>query len=148
MQTGNAQMIVRPARISRRFFATSRSEMEVIMEELYIDRRSLVVPVKGELDQHLANILRARIDPVLEREGVRDIIYDFADTNFMDSSGIGMIMGRHRQVAYLGGRTGVCNVCQPLERVIRMAGLYRIVQKFDSRDEAVEAFIKTRTTIF
>lgn len=118
------------------------------MEELYIDRRSLVVPVKGELDQHLANILRARIDPVLEREGIRDIIYDFADTNFMDSSGIGMIMGRHRQVAYLGGRTGVCNVSRPLERVIRMAGLYRIVQKFDSRDEAVEAFIKTRTTIF
>ncbi len=114
------------------------------MEELYIDRNSLVVPVDGELDQYMAEHLRARIDPVLAREGIRDIIYDFEGTQFMDSSGVGMIMGRHRQVAYLGGRTGVCNVGRSMDRLLRMSGLYRIVQKFESREEASENFANTR----
>lgn len=117
------------------------------MQELYIEKNSLVVPVEGELDQHMAGLLRARIDPVLAREGIRDIIYDFSGTEFMDSSGIGMIMGRHRQVSYLGGRTGVCNVGKSMDRLLRMAGLYRIVQKFDSREEAAESFARTRESL-
>lgn len=117
------------------------------MSELYIEKHSLVVLVEGELDQHLAGILRAKIDPVLVREGIRDIIYDFGGTQFMDSSGIGMIMGRHKQVVYLGGRTGVCNVGKSMDRLLRMSGLYRIVKKFENREEAAEVFAKTRESL-
>lgn len=117
------------------------------MQDLYIDKNSLVVLVEGELDQHMAGILRARIDPVLAREGIRDIIYDFSKTEFMDSSGIGMIMGRHRQLAYLGGRTGVCNVSRSMDRLLRMSGLYRIVQRFESPQEAAECFARTRESL-
>ena len=117
------------------------------MNELYIEKNSLVVLVEGELDHHLAALLRARIDPVLAREGICDIIYDFGGTEFMDSSGIGMIMGRHRQVAYLGGRTAVCNVGRAMDRLLRMSGLYRIVEKFDSREEAADWLEKTRESL-
>jgi len=117
------------------------------MEELYVESRSLIVPVTGELDHHLAGALRARIDPVLMREGIRDIIYDFSNAEFMDSAGVGMIMGRHRQVSYLGGRTGVCGVGQAMDRVLRLAGLYRIVTKFENREEAVKAFAETRKSL-
>lgn len=117
------------------------------MRRLYIEKHSLVVPVEGELDQHMAGILRAQIDPLLAREGIRDIVYDFSETEFMDSSGIGMIMGRHRQVSYLGGRTGVCNVGKAMDRLLRMAGLYRIVEKFESCEEATENFAKTRESL-
>lgn len=117
------------------------------MKKLYIEKNSLVVPVEGELDQHMAGVLRAQIDPLLAREGIRDIIYDFSKTEFMDSSGIGMIMGRHRQLSYLGGRTGVCNVGRSMDRLLRMAGLYRIVEKFESREEAAESFARTRESL-
>lgn len=117
------------------------------MEALYIDRDSLIVPVEGELDEHMAECLRTQIDSVLARQGIRDIIYDFEQTKFMDSSGIGMIMGRHRQVSYIGGRTGVCNVGRSMDRLLRMSGLYRIVQRFESREEAAESFAETRESL-
>lgn len=117
------------------------------MKDLYIEKRSLIVPIEGELDHHLAGILRSKIDPVLAREGISDIIYDFEKTEFMDSSGIGMIMGRHRQVAYLGGRSGVCHVGRAMDRLLRMSGLYRIVEKFESIQEAVDCFETTRESV-
>jgi stage II sporulation protein AA (anti-sigma F factor antagonist) len=117
------------------------------MSEVYIEKGSLVVPVEGELDHYLAGILRARIDPVLVREGIGDIVYDLSKTEFMDSSGVGMIMGRHRQVAYLGGRSGVCHVNMAMDRLLRMAGLYRIVEKFESVQEAVDCFERTRESV-
>ena len=88
------------------------------MQDLYIDKNSLVVLVEGELDQHMAGILRARIDPVLAREGIRDIIYDFSKTEFMDSSGIGVLIGRKKTMDMHRGEICARNLGERAQKIL------------------------------
>ena len=57
-------------------------------------RGSLVIGLNTDLDHHLADEIREVIDEVVEERGIRSIIFDFSKVTFMDSSGIGLIMGR------------------------------------------------------
>ena len=56
---------------------------------------------------------------------------------FMDSSGIGMVMGRHRKMNFVGGRTFVTGIGDNVDRIFRMSGLYRIIPKYQERTEVL-----------
>lgn len=61
-------------------------------------RGSLVIGLNTDLDHHLADEIREVIDEVVEERGIRSIIFDFSKVTFMDSSGIGLIMGRYKKM--------------------------------------------------
>ena len=82
--------------------------------------------------------LRATSDKLIQAGNVKHIIFDFSDVDFMDSSGIGLIMGRHKKVMFLGGKTAVTGVGKNIDRIFRMSGLYQIVEKYVTPQEAVE----------
>lgn len=68
------------------------------------DRECLVVRVSGELDLRTAGELKSEVDPVLERAPERPVVVlDLSDVSFMDSSGMGAILGRYRTVSQMGG---------------------------------------------
>ena len=69
---------------------------------------------------------------------MKHIFFDFSVDDFMDSSGIGLIMGRHKKVMFLGGKTAVTGVGKNIDRIFRMSGLYQIVEKYVTPQEAVE----------
>ena len=75
-------------------------------------RGSLVIGLNTDLDHHLADEIREVIDEVVEERGIRSIIFDFSKVTFMDSSGIGLIMGRYKKNA--PDRKN-CN-CVPLQK--------------------------------
>ena len=80
----------------------------------------------GELDHHAARQLRQQVDLAVERTRPQRLRLDFSDVSFMDSSGIGLIMGRYRLMQLEGGTLVVTGASERLRKVMRLAGLDRL----------------------
>lgn len=91
--------------------------------ELESRERELVARLSGELDHHTAGTLREQIDAAVERLQPKRLRMDFRDVTFMDSSGIGLVMGRYRLVRLAGGTLLVCGASERVRQMMRMAGL-------------------------
>ena len=91
-----------------------------------------------ELDHHMANQVSRTVDTQIEKGDVRVLIFDFEGMTFMDSSGIGMVLGRNRKMEFLGGKTYVTGISPSVDRIFSMSGLYRIISKYQERNEAYE----------
>ena len=85
--------------------------------------RELIARLSGELDHHTASALREQIDDAVERLHPQCLRLDFRDVTFMDSSGVGLIMGRYRLVRLTGGRLLVVGAGERIRRLMHMAGL-------------------------
>ena len=89
--------------------------------------RTLVVKLSGDLDHHSAGKLREKIDRELERTGAVNVAFDFGRVSFMDSSGIGLIMGRYKVVHALGGKIVIYGLSENVRRIIEMSGIDKLV---------------------
>ncbi len=86
----------------------------------------LTVWLSGELDHHSARRLREDIDAAVERMKPSRLRLDFGGVAFMDSSGIGLIMGRYRLMQLYGGTLEITGASERIRKVIRLAGLDRL----------------------
>lgn len=77
----------------------------------------------GEIDHHRARVMREMIDSAAERNKPSILYLDFGGVTFMDSSGIGLIMGRYRTMNLLGGEVRVLNIPKSMERMVELSGL-------------------------
>lgn len=98
---------------------------------------NLIVHISGEIDHHTAENIREKLDKEFKRQNAKNIIFDFSDIQFMDSSGIGVIMGRYKNAKERGGRVGIINVHPQVDRVFQLSGLYKIISQYHSLDEAI-----------
>ena len=80
----------------------------------------------GEIDHHTAGEVREKIDDTLMFVKPKTLILDFKNVSFMDSSGIGLVMGRYKAVKAFGGRVEVKNTSSQLKKVMKLAGLDRL----------------------
>ncbi len=87
---------------------------------------TLVISLNAELDHHLADEMREIIDEVIEGRGVNDIIFDFGKISFMDSSGIGLIMGRYKKLRNKG-KIYIASANESIQRILLISGLHKIV---------------------
>lgn len=100
--------------------------------------RALIVKITGELDDHSAANVREIIDRELQKTGAVNIVFDFSRLGFMDSSGIGMIMGRYRIVKALGGVVVIVGALETVGRIINMSGLGEVVKLAPTMEEGLE----------
>jgi stage II sporulation protein AA (anti-sigma F factor antagonist) len=98
----------------------------------------LVVKLNGELDHHTAEGIREEVDKEIDNNNIKNIIFDLEGMHFMDSSGIGVVIGRYKKVQKLGGQAGVINMNSRVERIFKMSGLFNIIKKFENKNEAIE----------
>lgn len=84
--------------------------------------------LEGELDHHAAKGIREEIDENIERIRPSVLVLDFKNVTFMDSSGIGLVMGRYRTMQILNGRLIVRNASLHIRKVMRLAGLDRLAE--------------------
>ena len=98
----------------------------------------LIVRLKGELDHHSARIFREAVEKELERDKVRDLILNMKDVTFMDSSGIGVILGRYKQVKAKGGRTVICGAGLHIQKILQMGGIPKIISLVENENNAFE----------
>ncbi|MDF2944823.1 MAG: hypothetical protein K0S01_3681 [Herbinix sp.] len=108
--------------------------------EIY--QRCLVIKLNEELDHHNAIRIREKADKLIDRNNIKHIIFDFSDAGFMDSAGIGVIMGRYKKVIFIGGKTAVANVNSTVDRIFRLSGLYKIIEKYDTVEAALNIIQK------
>ncbi len=83
----------------------------------------LTAYISGEIDHDSAAKIRARIDGAAQSVKPRVLCMDFSGVSFMDSSGVGLVMGRYRQMKLLGGALRVINVSDRVYRIFAMSGL-------------------------
>lgn len=107
--------------------------------ELYkLCGETLIVNLPEELDHHVAQVLRQQTDYLFVSKRIRNVIFNYEKTSFMDSSGIGLIMGRYREVRYLKGNIYLVNINPKMKRVIEISGLYKVAKKTENVDSALE----------
>ena len=103
-----------------------------------VKESTLLIRLKEDLDHHNAVYIRELADDFMRKHLIRDVVFDFSGVEFMDSSGIGVILGRYKQASYVGGTVRVAGVGNNVERIFRMAGLYKLVRKYDTVEEALK----------
>lgn len=93
------------------------------MIKTYFENNTLTVFLSGEIDHNCAGPIRTQIDGQAESLYPKNLHLDFSKVSFMDSSGIGLIMGRYRTMSLLGGNLKVINVPDRLQRIIALSGV-------------------------
>ncbi|MEG1126875.1 MAG: anti-sigma factor antagonist [Oscillospiraceae bacterium] len=83
----------------------------------------LAAYLEGEIDHHSAALLRTKIDAAIASSAIKVLIMDFTAISFMDSSGVGLILGRHKLMSALGGRVLVQSAPQNIYKMLAMAGI-------------------------
>lgn len=106
--------------------------------KLIADKHALLVSMEGELDHHSAAKVREIIDKEIKRSNAVNIIFDFRNLNFMDSSGIGVIIGRYKVAKILGGETIIFSPTESVRRIIEMSGIHKIVKLASSLENALK----------
>lgn len=96
-----------------------------------VQENCLTIFLPSELDHHNAEEIRKNADALIEQHQIKCVIFDFADTNFMDSSGIGVIMGRYKLIYLLGGEVWAVNTNERMKKILTMSGVTRIIQIYE-----------------
>lgn len=96
-----------------------------------LENGRLTIRMPKELDHHQANQLKMEADLMMEAYPVKELVFDFAGTEFMDSSGIGMIIGRCRNMNYHGGNVSARNLSPRVRKIFLVSGLHKLIQVED-----------------
>ncbi|GIP37539.1 anti-sigma F factor antagonist [Paenibacillus sp. J31TS4] len=107
--------------------------------DLHYERNMLIVRLSGELDHHTAELVKERMEEALTRPTVTHVILSLEHLHFMDSSGLGVILGRYKQVVAKGGRMVVCSVSPAVYRLFEMSGLFKILTIEENERRAVSS---------
>lgn len=103
--------------------------MEIIMN-ITIEKlgSTLVVKLDGELDQSCASSVRERIDNEIASGGISNLIMDFENVGFMDSSGIGVLVGRYKLIKAMDGKMLVIRTKPQVDKVLELSGIKSLIE--------------------
>lgn len=108
---------------------------------MYIDfkvkGKLLVVMLAGELDHHSAQEVRVKIDDRIDRFNINKIVFDFSAVTFMDSSGIGVIVGRYKRVLVRDGKVAIAAINKGIKRIFDLSGIFKIIKVYPTVEDAV-----------
>ena len=102
--------------------------------EIDIDEKSVTAYISGEIDHHNAAKLRNDIDEAVENAYPEILVLDFGGVTFMDSSGIGLVIGRYKLMKNLSGKIEVINAPKYIKKVMRMAGIEKLLTEENKRE--------------
>lgn len=93
-----------------------------------VDRGQLIYKMPKEVDHHVARELCRELDMLVESMQIKELILDFIFTEFMDSSGIGVVIGRSKTMQFRRGSLYVMHLGERVNTIFQAAGLFKIVQ--------------------
>lgn len=114
--------------------------MNAVIKTFKDDNGKLAVFLNGELDHHSAKTVRTEIDIAISNKQPKELYLDFAGITFMDSSGIGLVMGRYKVMSEYGGKLYITNAVGSIRRVMQVAGMTKLakITDIDFADELFE----------
>lgn len=103
-----------------------------------IQENILTLYLPKDLDHCNVNDIRVEADALIEKRHIKHIIFDFKATRFMDSSGIGAIMGRYKMIYLLGGEVWGVHANERIKKILLMSGMSKIIQLYEEEDRNEE----------
>ena len=109
------------------------------MESVYKkENKQLISKLEQDIDEYAVQKIRRKLDNEIERYMPKEVIFDFNNVSFMDSAGIGLIIGRYKLANMLGGKVQVTNMSSPVRKIFEMSGIQRIIpEKKDKIEPAL-----------
>ncbi len=104
-------------------------------------KNAIIISLYGEIDQYAAAELKGRIDVEIQSSLKRNVIIDLKKVEMMDSSGIGLIVGRYKLTTSLGGKFAVCNADSNIRRMLELSGITKVIKYCNTLTEAEKSFI-------
>jgi stage II sporulation protein AA (anti-sigma F factor antagonist) len=123
------------------YFSKKFWRMIVLQIKLSYKGNTLIAKISGEIDHHSADYIRQKIDGETIKSTIKNLIFDFTQLSFMDSSGIGIIMGRYKNISRLNGKTAVVTSSSQIDRMLRMCGVQKFMNIYSNLDDAVKDFL-------
>lgn len=102
--------------------------------------RTLIVKITGEIDHCTANDIKYKTDKEYKILNSKNILFDLSEVTFMDSSGIGVIMGRYKNVSSNGGIVGTTLINDEIKKIFELSGLFKIIKYYKNTEDALTAF--------
>ena len=98
------------------------------MESIYnkMDKQ-LIFKIDEDIDEWCVQKIRRRLDNEIERYMPKETIFDFSNVTFMDSAGIGLLIGRYKLINMLGGKVKIANINTPVRKIFEMSGILKIM---------------------
>ncbi|MCL6631257.1 MAG: anti-sigma factor antagonist [Alicyclobacillus herbarius] len=106
--------------------------------QLEVHNGVIVVRLDGELGHHEVESIRNQIESALNKTGYQGLVMSFRDIDFVDSSALGLILGRYKSVTERRGKMALCEVNAPLARLFELSGLKRILPIAGTVEEALQ----------
>ena len=97
----------------------------------------LLVKIQGDIDHHTCEKLRQQVDQAFEETNSRSILFSFAQVSFMDSSGIGVLIGRYKLVQRLGGKIAVSCPSQRVKEIFQLSALDKLFPFYETEEAAL-----------
>ena len=98
------------------------------MESQYLKKdKQLIFKINEDIDECVAQKIRRKLDNEIERYMPRKVVFDFDSVTFMDSAGIGLIIGRYKLINMIGGELKIANVNTQIQKIFEMSGLLRLI---------------------
>ena len=99
---------------------------------------TLIVRLNGELDHHTAEYTRQKIENEIIKPTTKNIIFDFSNLTFMDSSGIGVIMGRYKNIREINGKAAIACSNSQVMRLLDVSGISGVIPVYADADIAAK----------
>jgi len=102
-------------------------------------RNILIVELSGELDHHTAESVRLEIDEAIMKASVKHLIINAKKLEFMDSSGIGVILGRYKLMKHKQGKMLICNMNETIAKLLELSGIFKIIDTYGNESDALSS---------
>lgn len=106
---------------------------------LEIEKSTLIIRLVGELDHHTSEKVREKVDLELEKGLFNNLLFNLEGLVFMDSSGLGMLLGRYKKVRQMDGKMSICCVQPSVNKIFELSGIYKILSVYDNEAEAIKS---------
>lgn len=106
--------------------------------EFKLKDKTLIVSISGEIDHHTSKGIREKVDKEINNSPINNLLFNFSKVSFMDSSGVGVIIGRYKVIQELGGKIGIIGLSPHIRRVFEISGLFKIIPFYANIQEALD----------
>lgn len=106
--------------------------------KLGIAKNALVVKFSGDVDNLVCESYKNKLETIINENKYKKVIMDFSNVTFIDSSGLGLILGRYNQLKKYNGTLYMSGVNKQTEKIFNIAGIWTIMDKYDSLEQALK----------
>ena len=108
----------------------------MMSKQFSLGKNSLIVNLSGEIDQYAAAQLKETIDVEIENSPRKNLVFDLKEVNMMDSSGIGLIVGRYKLISSRGGKMALCSASETVSKMLKLSGIEKVIKLYPSLNDA------------